>query len=289
MTTGDGWVRYWRDPDPARPLEAMHAHFFDHVYAPHAHDAYSFGITDLGAQRFRCRGAHHTSGAGMVMAFNPDEVHDGHAAAEAGYAYRIVHIGASVVHDVLADAADGRAPAMPFFVRPVLTDPVLAGALARLHASLAGPAGALAREELLASTVLAMAARGATRAPRRRTLSDGGRRHAARRARALLDEAYAEPLSAGDLAGAAGCSRYAVYRAFRAEFGMSPSDYQRLLRLRRARALLAGGVPAAEAAESAGFSDQAHFGRWFKRAYGITPGMYRRAVHGPPPGTPSGR
>ncbi|MGI5339518.1 AraC family transcriptional regulator [Streptomyces sp. CA-181903] len=279
MASGSGWVRYWRDP--TRPVEAMHAHFFDHVYAPHAHDGYSFGITDLGAQRFRCRGAHHTSGAGMVMAFNPDEVHDGHAAAEAGYRYRIVHIGASVVSDVLADAADacgGRAVAPPFFVRPVLTDPVLTHALARLHASLVLPAGELAREERLASAVLAMAARGATRAPRGRTLTDGGRRHAARRARALLDEAFAEPLSAGDLAEAAGCSRYAVYRAFRAEFGMPPSDYQRLLRLRRARDLLAGGVPPADAAESAGFADQAHFGRWFKRAYGITPGVYRRAV-----------
>ncbi len=27
------------------------------------------------------------------MAFNPDEVHDGRAAAELGYRYRIVHIG----------------------------------------------------------------------------------------------------------------------------------------------------------------------------------------------------
>ncbi|MER5780533.1 AraC family transcriptional regulator [Streptomyces mobaraensis] len=279
MATGNGWVRYWRDP--TRPVEAMHAHFFDHVYAPHAHDGYSFGITDLGAQRFRCRGAHHTSGAGMVMAFNPDEVHDGRAAAEAGYRYRIIHIGTSVVSDVLADAAgatDGRAAAPPFFVRPVLTDPVLTDALARLHASLVGPSDELAREERLAAAVLAMAVRGATRAPRGRALTDGGRRRAARRARALLDEAYAEPLSAGDLAEAAGCSRYAVYRAFRTEFGLSPSEYQRLLRLRRARGLLAAGVPPADAAETAGFADQAHFGRWFKRAYGITPGVYRRAV-----------
>src|SRR6476619_422457 len=99
MATGKNWVRYWRDS--TRPLEAMHAHFLDHVYSLHSHDTYSFGITDAGAQSFRCRGADHTSAAGMVMAFNPDEVHDGRAAVELGYHYRIVHIGPSVIHGIL--------------------------------------------------------------------------------------------------------------------------------------------------------------------------------------------
>ncbi|GHC68652.1 AraC family transcriptional regulator [Streptomyces cinnamoneus] len=271
-------MRYWRDE--ARPLEAMHAHFFRHVYAPHSHDTYSFGITDLGAQTFRCRGAHHTSGAGMVMAFNPDEVHDGQAAAELGYQYRIVHIGPSVVRETLGDAAgDGTAGAMPLFVRPVLTDPLLTGALARLHGALVRDAGDLAREEHLTATVLALAERGATRAPRTRTLGGEAQRRAARRAHALLNDAFLEPLSADDLAAAAGCSRYALYRAFRSEFGMAASDYQRLLKLRRARQLLARGLPPADAATSTGFSDQAHFNRWFKRAYGITPATYQRAAH----------
>ncbi|GAA2473951.1 AraC family transcriptional regulator [Streptomyces mauvecolor] len=271
-------MRYWRDE--ARDLEAMHAHFVDHVYAPHSHDTFSFGITDLGAQTFRCRGAHHTSGAGMVMAFNPDEVHDGQAAAELGYQYRIVHIGPSVVRDTLGDAAgDGSLGVMPLFVRPVLTDPVLTGALARLHEALVHGSRDLVREELLTTAVLALAERGATQAPRKRSLEGAAQRRAALRAHALLNEAFLEPISADELAAVAGCSRFALYRAFRAEFGMAPSDYQRLLKLRRARRLLADGLSPADAAASAGFSDQAHFNRWFKRAYGITPAVYQRAAH----------
>jgi AraC-like DNA-binding protein len=281
MGTGVNWVRYWRDE--ARPLEAMHARFRDHVYALHSHDAYSFGITDAGAQRFRCRGADHTSGAGMVMAFNPDEAHDGRSAAELGYHYRIVHLGPSLIREILADAADAagtadaEAAALPFFVRPVLTDPVLTGALARLHAALvSGTSDVLERDELLTATVVAMAERGATRAPRMRTLAGRAQRQAARRAHALLHESGAEAVTSEQLAGTAGCSRFALYRAFRAEFGMPPSDYQRQLRLRRARRLLADGATPADAAAATGFADQAHFGRWFKRAYGITPGVYQR-------------
>jgi AraC-like DNA-binding protein len=39
------------------------------------------------------------------------------------------------------------------------------------------------------------------------------------------------------------------------------------------------GVPPAAAAAEAGFADQAHLTRWFRRYYGITPGGYRGAVY----------
>lgn len=212
------------------------------------------------------------------MAFNPDEVHDGRAAAQLGYQYRIVHIGPAVVCAILADAADEHTGTMPLFMRPVLTDPVLTGALARLHSASSGRSDHLVREERLTSAVLAMAQRGATREPRIRTLTGEAQRRAARRARALLDGAFLEQLSATDLAEAAGCSRFALYRAFRDEYGMPPSSYQRLLRLRRGRGLLTDGMAPAEVAVRAGFSDQAHFNRWFKPAYGITPGIFQRSV-----------
>ncbi|HET9141575.1 AraC family ligand binding domain-containing protein, partial [Actinophytocola sp.] len=152
------WVRYRRLPD--RPVEAMHAHFERHTFDQHSHDTYSFGLTDFGAQAFGCRGESRTSSAGLVMAFNPDEPHDGHAATEQGFTYRIVHIGPELVADLLSDRA-GRARGLPLFREPVLNDPVLAAALARLYASLGAQASTLARDEALAATVAAMVHRGA--------------------------------------------------------------------------------------------------------------------------------
>jgi hypothetical protein len=81
----EDWAEYWRDP--RRPVEAMRAHFTRHVFRPHSHDAYSFGVTEYGAQRFSCRGEEHVSAEGMVMALNPDDPHDGRSAVELGFTY----------------------------------------------------------------------------------------------------------------------------------------------------------------------------------------------------------
>jgi AraC-like DNA-binding protein len=99
----------------------------------------------------------------------------------------------------------------------------------------------------------------------------------AARVRARLHDEFSAPLTAADLAGAAGCSRYTATRAFTAVYGLAPSDYQRQLRLRAARSLLSGGASAADTAAAVGFADQAHLTRWFRRCYGVTPGAYRQA------------
>lgn len=265
------WARYWRSPDGG--VEAMHAHFERHAYHRHSHETYSFGLTMRGAQAFTCRGGAHTSAAGMVMAFNPDEPHDGHAATEHGFTYQIVHIGPDQVADVLADRA-GKPTGLPLFTEPVRHDPVLAAALRRLYAALTEQ-DVLARDEALAASVGALADRGArSPAPAPAT---AGRVPGVRRVAELLHAEYARDLGSTELAELAGCSRYALHRAFRAEYGLAPSEYQRQLRLRAARGMLADGHGAAHAAAVAGFADQAHLTRWFRRCYGITPSVYQRA------------
>ena len=269
------WSRYWRAP--GLPLEAMYAHFETTVYHRHSHEGYSFGVTEDGAQSFRCRGAGHTSAAGMVMAFNPDDPHDGYPATESGFTYRIVHIGTGLVARVLADISGGAA-GLPLFAEPVHADPALAAAIGALHRGLADGATALRRDELLAAAVGAMAGRAAATPVRGMGSGPALAARSARRARDLLLEAPLADISATQLAAAAGCSRFALHRSFVAAYGVTPAGYQRQIRLRTARRLIAAGCPISAAAARAGFADQAHLTRWFVRHYAITPGAYRRAA-----------
>ena len=65
---------------------------------------------------------------------------------------------------------------------------------------------------------------------------------------------------------------------FRARVGTSPGEYVRRLRLEwAARRLVDDDAPIAEIALRAGFYDQSHFSRLFRRHFGIAPAAWRRA------------
>jgi AraC-like DNA-binding protein len=71
-------------------------------------------------------------------------------------------------------------------------------------------------------------------------------------------------------------SPFALLRAFRAETGLPPHAYLNQLRVRLARRLLDDGLAPAVVAAEAGFADQAHLTRHFKRVVGVPPGAYQR-------------
>ena len=74
-----------------------------------------------------------------------------------------------------------------------------------------------------------------------------------------------------------GLSAYSIIRAFRRDVGTTPHAFLMHLRVRHAARLLVAGETIVAAAAEAGFADQSHFTRHFKRAFGMTPGRYVRA------------
>lgn len=65
-------------------------------------------------------------------------------------------------------------------------------------------------------------------------------------------------------------------RAFKASTGVTPHNWLQVLRVDRARGLLATDLTLAEIALDCGFADQSHFTRVFGRLAGSTPGAWRR-------------
>jgi AraC-like DNA-binding protein len=94
--------------------------------------------------------------------------------------------------------------------------------------------------------------------------------------RRWLQGAPAVPPSASALADELGLGMRTLQRRFMDHLGVSPRQHLRWLRFERARQLLVnGGGRAVEVALAAGYSDQAHFVREFRRFAGVTPGRYR--------------
>jgi len=84
--------------------------------------------------------------------------------------------------------------------------------------------------------------------------------------------------SISDIASRYGLSREAYTRSFSRRFGMPPHAFRIVSRLNHARRQIRAGETLAAIAVDQGFSDQSHFGRHFRRVFGVTPETYREAM-----------
>jgi AraC family transcriptional regulator len=97
------------------------------------------------------------------------------------------------------------------------------------------------------------------------------------RVRDWVQANLAEPFGLAEMAASAGLSAFHFSRAFKLATGQTPRAYVLARRLDHARELLADpSLPLAEVAQRCGFADQAHFTTQFRRALGVTPGVWRR-------------
>jgi AraC family transcriptional regulator len=102
------------------------------------------------------------------------------------------------------------------------------------------------------------------------------------RARSILDDRFPERFQLGDIAREVQVHPSHLARAFRRHYRTSPGEYVRRLRVDYAcRELASRERTLAEIAQSAGFADQSHFTRTFRKLTGTTPARYRAEVLGP--------
>ena len=101
------------------------------------------------------------------------------------------------------------------------------------------------------------------------------------RAVEILHDRIAEPLQMAEIATEVGVHPVHLSRTFSRHYGCTMGEYLRRLRVEVARAgLVETDRPLSDIAYGAGFSDQAHFTRVFKKLIGITPGEYRALSRG---------
>ena len=267
-------ARYWQHA--AVPgVDLLRARFLTHRYNRHAHETFTLGLIEAGVEEFDYGGSLMRAGKGGVALLNPEIVHTGQAAGPAGWAYRVLYPPVEVMAAVAAEI--GWPPGTPSFPQTVVYDECSARLLLAAHVA------AERGDRLASSSLLQTALAGLLRAHARPVPQAAGQRAAPCRApgavaaaRELLAGRLADPPSLGDLAQATGMTPFALLRAFRCETGLPPHAYLNQLRVRLARQLLDGGLAPAAVAAEAGFADQAHLTRHFKRVVGVPPGAYQR-------------
>ena len=255
---------------PTEPgVDLLSARYVTHRYTRHAHATYTIGLIEFGVEEFDHAGSLLRAAQGQVALLTPEVVHTGQAGVPEGWRYRVIYPAVDVVRDVAAEL--GAPGGTPFFPYTVVDDPAAARLLRTVHAS-AARGDALASSSALRTALGAIVGRHAAR-PSGHARDEAAPR-SVRAARDLLHARLADPPSLEELARAVGSGTFALLRAFRAAYGLPPHAYLTNLRVQRAREMLDSGLRPAEVAARAGFTDQAHLNRHFKRSVGVPPGAY---------------
>jgi AraC-like DNA-binding protein len=248
----------------ANGIERAEVHLAACAFEPHRHDTYAIGITTAGVQTFRYRGSRRVCLPGQLHVLHPDELHDGAAGTDEGFGYRILYIPPDLVRDALGGAE------LPFVADPVQEPIPATRRIASLLIDIDEPINELTSAEIAAAVADSLV-----------SLSGKARHRQARidltavqLVREYLTVHACEPTPASTLEQVAGIDRFTIARHFRWAFGTSPDRYRTLRRLAVARVAIEGGRSLARTAADAGFADQSHMTRQFKRTYGVTPGRW---------------
>lgn len=254
-------------------LDLLHYRYDGATYSRHVHEGYAIHVIDSGAERFHCMGASRVAGPGDIVLVNPDTVHDGQEEAD-GCRYRGFYPSPDLMTS-LADAFEGNG--LPWFPDPVIQDPHMAQRLRGLIALLEHGDNRLESDSAWLDVMGDLSRRYGRQ--RLETRAGGADHRAVRCVREYLDAHSSENPSLADLSELCGLSPHYLNRLFQREVGLPPHAYLVQRRLIQARRLLLAGLSPTDAALAAGFSDQSHLHRHFKRALGLTPGQYHRAIH----------
>ncbi|WP_022892333.1 helix-turn-helix transcriptional regulator [Agromyces subbeticus] len=252
-------VRAWHPAVPS-VREVLHATFEQHAYPAHTHDDWTVLLIDDGAVAYDLdRAAHHATPASITL-LPPGVPHDGRSAIDGkGFRKRVLYLEPDWLPAPAPDAAA---------TRPTIISPGSITAVRHLHAVLRSPVEVMAAEhQVLVLRQHVLTHLGTASTSRRDT-------PLARRLRELLDDRLLETFTLAEAARQLGAHPSHLVRVFSQSYGIAPHRYVTGRRVDRARRLLLGGLPPAEAAVHAGFHDQAHLTRHFRRILGTTPGVF---------------
>ncbi|MDB6043810.1 MAG: AraC family transcriptional regulator [Gammaproteobacteria bacterium] len=263
--------RFWRD-ETLPFIEARSIHNGRKVsYAKHAHETFSIGIVRDGHCTYSNGKTLERISAGAVVVMNPGDAHACNPIDDELWSYRMLYVDVPWLVDIQRDLGISRNDQFRPFSTTVTTQAGLYVGLNRLyHVLIDQQAEHLQKHGAALAFMLQVQQ---TLIPAH-DLPPHGHRGLMRAAEFIRDN-YTRSLKLDEICSAASLSASYLIRAFKNEYGMTPHAYLINCRIEFCRSQLRRGRPIADVALAAGFSDQAHLQRSFKKVVAATPGQYR--------------
>jgi AraC-like DNA-binding protein len=266
--------RVWYTRPPAlEGVEVLHARESPRLWKLW-HETYALCLTHRGGRSgafWRYRNRDLTIGPGEVMLMEPREVHVTQRLEGKFADFDVLFLKPGLVEAIGEDLGLRG----PFHVREARTDnPQLCTAVEAL-ASAIYAGDALGQQVRLARVLRLVLSRFAEkRVEDLPALS----KVQVTRVREFFETHYADSFDLDRIAQACRVSKSSICHSLPRSLGVTPRELQTLIRVHRAKELLARGIAACKVATQVGFADQAQLTRHFNRLYGVAPGRYARMV-----------
>ncbi|HHL2502322.1 TPA: AraC family transcriptional regulator [Yersinia enterocolitica] len=260
--------------DDLDDLELLVANFSDHHFDAHWHETWSIGVVLRGANDSSPNSnGDHIVKRGQISAIAPGQIHAGSAIGEEGCRYFMFYPSTKTIlraaESMEINLASTRGA---FFYHPELSQKLCITASILTNTQTSSFERELSWSQCLAEFI--------------NTISSFPLCHELQKkdyvplkslaiAKEYLHDNEVNVYRLDDLAKAANMSKFHLCRQFTSTFGLSPSRYQRQLKLQKAKEMLSLGEDLAQIAMACGFADQSHLGRLFKLTYGVSPRKYR--------------
>lgn len=240
-------------------------------YAKHSHETFSIGAITGGNSIYLNGRTCERVGAGAVVVINPEEVHACNPIDDQPWSYHMLYVDVPWLTELQHEMGFSRNEDFKPFSTKLSGDPGLHAGLNRLCAILyEGDAEIMRKQEAAIAFFSGL----------QDLLNPGpaGSEAISRklvRAAEYISENCTRSLKLDEICAAAELSSAYLIRSFKKHFGLTPHAYQINRRIQFCRGRLRQGHRIADVALEAGFADQAHLQREFKRLVAATPGQYR--------------
>ncbi|MGU7768957.1 AraC family transcriptional regulator [Burkholderia sp. MR1-5-21] len=244
-------------------------------YVKHTHDTFSLGAIVGGTSTYLNGATNERIGRGALVIIDPEQVHACNPDGPHAWAYRMVYV--DVPWLARLQHALGRDPNTDFhgFSQKLTDRRDLFANFAGFYRTLVAPGvEPLGKESAAVGFFTRLHDVLDPAAPRTRRAGDNAK---LARAADYIAGHCRDAVTLDAICAAADLSPSYLIRAFNARYGMTPHAFLIDRRVQYGRAELRRGRPIADVALDAGFADQAHFQRAFRRIAAATPGQYRAA------------
>jgi AraC-like DNA-binding protein len=262
--------QFWRDDAlefiEARSIEDGRGLHYDR----HSHETFSIGAITAGSCIYLNGRTRQRIDAGSVVLMNPGDVHACNPIGDERWSYRMLHIESAWLAAIQQDVGIARDGFLPFLTTATTNARLYAGVKRLYEVLIDSAAGALEKHEAVLTFMTATQLSLVSRQEPEPCTSRG-----VARAADFIRENFKRPLSLREICSQADLSPSSLIRAFKREYATTPHAYLVNCRIEFSRAQLRKGLAIAAVAHEAGFADQAHLQRTFKRIVAATPAQYR--------------